>query len=159
MFDKLKSLPLTIFLTILIWMYAESQVSSSRAEAKLTVNGVPVALSGPPEVLKSVLDQYDVVFEPAEVSVQVEGAPDRIEILRTRAMGGGQTTGIRAYVELTPEDRTVGGGNAGKGAGVMLPRHPLRVVALAEFVVLQAPESVSVRLVAKPAATSVPAVP
>lgn len=144
MFDKLKSLLLTVFLTILIWMYAESQVSSSRGEATLTVKGVPVTLSGPPDVLKEVLNQSNVVLDPPDVSVQVAGAPDRIDALRQRALGGGAMTGIRAYVEFVPEDR-------GMGSGVMLSRS-LRVVAPEGIFVLQAPERITVRLTAKPPA-------
>jgi len=151
MLERLKSLPLTILLTILIWMYAESQVSSARSEATLLVKDVPVALSGPPELLQEVLAQCDVIFEPGSVSVQVAGAPDRIEALGQRALGGGSATGIRAYVEMTAENRPPTG-----GAGVVLSR-PLRVVPPAEFVVVQAPERVSIRLVAKRAGTgSVP---
>jgi len=74
MLDRLKSLPLTIILTVLIWMYAESQVNSVRSDASMTVAGVPVWVSGPPEVLA----KYDVALDPATVSVKVSGPPAQI---------------------------------------------------------------------------------
>jgi hypothetical protein len=135
MFDRLKSLPLTILLTILIWMYAESQVNSTRAEAKLTVKDIPVWVSGPPSVLAA----NDITVEPKTVEVTVVGTPDLIDTLNQRATTGGQSTGIHAFVDLTPDDKPA--------PGVVSYRSP-RIVTPAGLTLLQAPERVGFRMVA-----------
>ena len=101
MFDRLKSLPLTIVLTILIWMYAESQVTSQGVSVQVTVKNVPVWVSGPPDILA----RYDITVDPTSVDVKVSGLPQKIDPLRPHLEAGGTFAGIYAYLDITPEDR------------------------------------------------------
>ena len=98
MFDRLKSLPLTILLTILIWMYAESQVTSARNESRLEVDNVPIWISGPPELLSN----HQVVAEPKSVNIVIAGPKEQIDVMRRLPMG---QDGIYAYVDIEPTDR------------------------------------------------------
>ena len=129
MFDRLKSLPLTILLTMLIWMYAESQVNSTRAEAKVTLKDVPVWISGSPETLAQ-FAQYDVTLDPKTMEVTVVGTPDRIKALK-----GSE---IQAYVVLTSEEKPI--------AGTVSSRE-LRVVPPEGITISQAPGHVKFRVV------------
>jgi hypothetical protein len=100
MFDRLKTLPLTIVLTILIWMYAESQVNSKTIE-RLSVEGVPVLISGPPDVLS----RYEVTVDSGTVSVELSGPQDQIAAVRQRPPG---QSGIYAYLDITRDDQPAG---------------------------------------------------
>jgi len=137
MLDRLKSLPLTIILTILIWMYAESQVNSARSDISLTMSDIPVWVSGPP----SVLSQYDVMVESKSIVISVTGSPNLIEALRNRNPG---QSGIFAYLDITPEDR----------ASPNLKYRSIRVVTPVGITVLQKPELVGFRLALKTPATA-----
>ena len=98
-FERLKTLPLTIFLTILIWMYAEAQVNSvSRVTA--TVPNIPVWVSAPPEIL----NKYDVQIEPASVRLIVSGEAGTIDALRKRIEAGDQDLGIHAILDVNADD-------------------------------------------------------
>jgi hypothetical protein len=96
MLDRLKSLPLTIFLTLLIWMYAESQGNPGHGEI-LILDRVPVLISGPAEVLS----QYEVVLETPTVRVTLAGTKNQIESIRNRPPA---ENGVFAYLDLTPRD-------------------------------------------------------
>lgn len=138
MLERLKSLPLTIILTVLIWMYAESQVNSARSDASTTVAAIPVWVSGPPQVLA----HYDVTVDPQTVSVNVTGTAAQIEALHK---GGPEQTGIRVYLDITEEDRPTAG----------LVYRLVRYVPPQGITVTQSPELVGFRLTAKgPAATT-----
>ena len=87
MFNRLKSLPLTIMLTILIWMYAEAQFTSTR-------DGLLVSLN-----VDSPVSNYCVrVLDPADgqyhqtlpIRVSVEGPQNKVDTLlqSTRQLGG-----------------------------------------------------------------------
>jgi hypothetical protein len=134
MFDRLKSLPLTIILTVIIWMYAESQVTSARNSTGEVVSNIPVWVSGPPDVLA----RYDVVVDPGTISVTVAGAPGVIETLRKGNTG---LLAIHAYLDITGEDRS----------SPMLEFRSLRFVLPPGLSVLQAPGGVGFRLLAKTA--------
>ena len=98
MFERLKSLPLTIVLTILIWMYAESQVNSTQTVAQTTIRNIPVWVSGPPEMLA----RYDVKLYPATVDIVISGTPDQIVSLRDRTH---LPPGVYAYLDIAYDDR------------------------------------------------------
>ncbi len=104
MFERLKSLPLTIVLTILIWMYAESQVNSTRTEDRLTLPNVPVCINGPADELA----QFQVSVDPPSVSVAVSGTSDQIDVLRHQTPAEGVYPGVYAYVAITADDHPAG---------------------------------------------------
>jgi hypothetical protein len=131
MLERLKSLPLTIVLTLLIWMYAESQVGV-RSDSILTLPAISVWVSGPPQVLA----QYDVKVDPQTVSVSVTGTPAQIKALRRVSAG---QTGIHAYLDITEDDRPT---------AVYVYRQ-VRYVTPQGIAANQPPESVGFRLVPK----------
>lgn len=123
MLDRLKSLPLTIFLTLLIWMYAESQGNPGHNEI-LVLDRVPVLISGPPEVLS----RYEVVLETTNVRVTLTGTQNQIESIRSRPPG---QHGVFAYLDVTPQDLP----------NVNLTFRTLRFVTPADTVVEQPPKA------------------
>jgi hypothetical protein len=137
MLDRLKSLPLTIILTVLIWMYAESQVTMVRSDDSLTVASVPVWVSGPPEELA----QYNVTVEPQTIPVTVTGMPAHIEAMRASRL---EQTSIHVYLDITEEDRPT---------GVMVYRL-VRYVPPQGITVTQPSVPVGFRLTAKAAAAT-----
>jgi len=96
MLDRLKSLPLTILLTLLIWIYAESQ-SNPTHNASIVLNNVPVLISGPPEVLS----RYQIVLENRSVRVTLTGSQDEINLIRNRLPG---QSGVYAYLDISSLD-------------------------------------------------------
>jgi len=105
MLDRLKSLPLTIVLTILIWMYAESQVTSPQGTARLDVKGVPVLAAGAPDVLSPV----HVEVEPRTVDLIVSGPQEAIDRLHNRIVRSGvKSSGIFAYLDIDANDEPDG---------------------------------------------------
>lgn len=104
MVDRLKSLPLTIFLTVLIWMYAESQVHSVTQEST-EVAGVPVLVCAAP----AVINRYQVSVEPSQVAVTVSGPAPLIARIRGTSAN---EAGVQAQLDITAED--VGGPVAGQ---------------------------------------------
>jgi len=132
MLERLKSLPLTIVLTILIWMYAESQVNSSHAILHLSVD-VPVRVTGSPNMLA----RYDVTINPQVVALSLTGPPEQIDALRREA----PVQGVYAYLDLSPDDRP---------AGISIPRQ-LRIDLPAGVTLDQPGIIVSFRLETKPA--------
>ncbi len=83
MLDRLKSLPLTIILTILIWMYAESQFTA-------TQEGLPVTLSvaATSRYNVEVLDkQGDGKYHPSvPLHITIEGPKSQVERLYQEAI-------------------------------------------------------------------------
>jgi hypothetical protein len=137
--ERLKSLPLTIILTVVIWMYAESQVSV-RSDSILTLTAVPVWVSGPPQVLA----QFDVKVEPLTVSVNVSGTPAQIKALRKLTPG---QVGIHAYLDVSEDDRPT---------SVYVFRQ-VRYAPPPGITITQTPESVGFRLVPKTSPATSPA--
>jgi hypothetical protein len=90
----LKSLPLTIVLTVLIWLYAESQVPRPPPEATAQVGDVEVWVTGPP----AIINNYDVIAEPLLVTVTVSGTRSEVEAL--------QRDRVSAYLEIVRDDRS-----------------------------------------------------
>ena len=84
MLDRLKSLPLTIVLTILIWMYAESQFTATREnlQVSLTIAATP----------QYVVDMQDVegdkeYHKTVAVRITLQGARDKVEKIYQQQMG------------------------------------------------------------------------
>jgi hypothetical protein len=101
MLDRLKTLPLTIFLTILIWMYAEGQFSSTQ-QSDLTIDGVPIWVSGPPDILA----RYNVEVTPRIVTLRLSGPSNLVEETRKRINSDPATPRFFAFLDLTPQDRS-----------------------------------------------------
>lgn len=137
MLARLKSLPLTIILTVVIWMYAESQVTLVHGDNTLTVTDVPVWVSGPPEALA----QYNIAVEPQAISVSVTGTPSLIQKLRQSSAA---QSGIHVYLDITDEDRP----------SPLVAYRAVRYVAPTGVSVLQPPELVGYRLTPKVAAAT-----
>lgn len=78
MFGRLKSLPLTIVLTILIWMYAEAEFST-------TQEGVPVRIqfqsSDPAHFSVRAVDEDGNTFRTMDITLTLQGGKDQIERL------------------------------------------------------------------------------
>lgn len=129
MLDRLKSLPLTIFLTLLIWMYAESQGNPGHSEV-LTLESVPVLISAPPDVLS----QYEVVLETRYVRLTLTGTQNQIESIRNRPPS---ENGVYAYLDVLPRDRP----------SVDLTYRTLRFVTPPDTAVMELPSRAAFRLV------------
>ena len=141
MLDRLKSLPLTIFLTILIWMYAESQVNSRQDTTPLTVSEVPVWVSGPPDMLA----KYDVTLADKTVGLTVTGPTARVESMRRRVKSAGIAgSGINAYLDVAPDDRPTGS----------TTHRRVRPVLPDELTLVGTPEEVGFKLTERSSATS-----
>ncbi len=96
MLDRLKTLPLTILLTILIWMYAESQSNPMTRIETVTLEDVPVLVSGPPDTLA----RYQVVLESTRVQVTLTGPADKINPIREHP----NKSGVVAYLDVPTQD-------------------------------------------------------
>src|ERR1043166_5123927 len=74
--DRLKSLPLTIILTVLIWMYAEAQFTSVQPDVKLNVQ----VISPSPDVSLRVHDLTRDNYAPLmNLIVTLQGPRDQID--------------------------------------------------------------------------------
>jgi len=96
----LKSLPLTIVLTVLIWMYAESQFTATEEAAMgNAVVTLPVTLrvSGPPELLAHVRVEPRV----PTVQITVAGSAAKIGTIRS-ALAANKETGVLASLDVAP---------------------------------------------------------
>lgn len=85
MFERLKSLPLTIVLTILIWMYAEAQFTSTR-------DGVTVFLrvAAPPNsgnVAVRVLDADSKPESQMPLQITLQGTREQLEAIYDQSIG------------------------------------------------------------------------
>jgi hypothetical protein len=71
--DSLKSLPLTIILTVLIWMYAEAQFTATEDNVPITLHVAPMSS-----------DQSIRMLEPADglLHIRVEGPQAQVERFR-----------------------------------------------------------------------------
>ncbi|MCL2640625.1 MAG: hypothetical protein FWD53_07265 [Phycisphaerales bacterium] len=106
MLSRLKTFPLTIVLTILIWMYAEAQFASKHATITETeaLHDLPVWVSGPPEVV----ERYKIELHPPFLkSLTVSGSPAVIQSLRQRMASGTNSTAskVHAYLDITADDQ------------------------------------------------------
>jgi hypothetical protein len=103
MLQRLKSLPLTILLTILIWMYAEAQSSSvPHDEESEMVRGVPVSVPGDPALLA----RYQISVIPKMVDVTVSGSAASIKSFREKLHRSLESAEISASVEIKSSDPT-----------------------------------------------------
>jgi hypothetical protein len=93
MLDRLKSLPLTVALTLLIWLYAESQVPTNPEVATRVISGVEVWPAGP---LTEILNDYDLIITPQWVDVTLTGSSDVLDSLPRRS--------VTAYLDIEPRD-------------------------------------------------------
>jgi hypothetical protein len=75
MFSRLKSLPLTIVLTILIWMYAEAQFTSTRDNVRLSLKIVPQN----PDLTVRVFDTQGNPRALASIVVTMQGPKNEID--------------------------------------------------------------------------------
>lgn len=139
MFERLKSLPLTIVLTILIWMYAESQVHSSHAEARLDVSDIPVWITWQ----GSNDPGYAVTVYPPTVSITISGSPEQIDALRRE----NPIPGIHAYLDLAASDSPSG----------LTSTRSLRLELPPGISLASAPPPVQVTMIAKRATAALPA--
>jgi hypothetical protein len=96
MLERLKSLPLTVLLTLLIWMYAESQSNPTHNQS-IVLDRIPVLISGPPEVLS----RYQINLENKTVRATLTGPQDQINIIRERLPG---QSGVYAYLDVSSLD-------------------------------------------------------
>ena len=92
--DRLKSLPLTIGLTLLIWLYAESQVRPTQNASEMEIE-VPVWVAGPPDII----NDNDVIVDPRVVKVTIAGTQEALNKLDKRMVG--------AYLDVDWGDRDV----------------------------------------------------
>jgi hypothetical protein len=75
MFSRLKSLPLTIVLTILIWMYAEAQFTSTKDNVRLLIKITPPSA----DLTIRVLDPQGNPRSLASVVVTLQGPKDQLD--------------------------------------------------------------------------------
>jgi hypothetical protein len=120
MFERLKSLPLTVGLTLLIWLYAESQVRTAPEQEKVQIGNVPVWVAGPPDSI----NQFDVIVEPRFVTVEVTGPRQLLATLKT--------DDLAAYLIIGTEDL--------KATAAVPLQKALRVEARSEVKVVNLPE-------------------
>jgi|GEM_PF-3497452 len=169
MLSRLKTLPLTIVLTILIWMYAESQQSTldysttrddritntstqgCGAEHRLkraTINDLPVWVSGPPDAVA----RYQIELYPRVLkSLVVSGSPAAIQALlqRMAPRSGGESTvdptasQILAYLDITSDDRP----------SQNRVTRPLRYTLPEGLTLQQYPSDIDFRLIDRPSPT------
>jgi len=112
MLSRLKTLPLTIILTILIWMYAESQRHTAELAGTQnhnaghqpreqviaeTIHNLPIFVSGPPDVIA----HYQIELYPNVLqSLVISGSPTTLQTLRQRSIA----SQIHAYLDITEDD-------------------------------------------------------
>ena len=108
MWDRLKSLPLTIVLTILTWMYAEAQFTT-------TQEGITIALkvaSPSRDYAVRVLDAADGRYRTTvPLRITVQGAKGKVERLYQQSIG--QTAAEEEWGDLVyalKQGGVVGGG-------------------------------------------------
>jgi hypothetical protein len=77
MIERLKSLPLTIVLTILIWMYAEAQFASTQDNVRVTLKVV----SPTPEYVITAENPDGRYRNSVSITVSVQGAKNQIDRL------------------------------------------------------------------------------
>jgi hypothetical protein len=94
MLDRLKSLPLTIVLTVLIWMYAEAKFTSTQENVSLTIK--PVSPTG--EMVLSAFDPGEKRFQgTVNVVVTLEGPTNQIDRIYQESLGS-----VAAEEEFSP---------------------------------------------------------
>lgn len=112
MFSRLKTLPLTIALTILIWMYAEAEFTSSQ-------EGVPMKLqiqsTDPNQYSLRALDDAGVPLRTVELSLTLQGAKGQIERIVQQARAPHTADAIASQLTITRN-----GGLVAKGSMLYL---------------------------------------
>src|ERR1041384_2873302 len=84
MLGRLKTLPLTIILTVLIWMYAEAQFTSSREDVRISVR----ITSPSPDITLRVLDSHgNSVGAVATLAVTLQGPKSQIDRIFQESQG------------------------------------------------------------------------
>jgi hypothetical protein len=84
MVDRLKSLPLTMVLTVLIWMYAEAKFTATRENVSLTIK--PVSPTG--DMVLSAFDPGEKRFQgTVNVAVTLEGPTNQIDRIYQESVG------------------------------------------------------------------------
>src|SRR6478752_5781750 len=95
MLGKLKTLPLTILLTILIWMYAEAQFTASRDDVRISLKVTP-----PEGVAVRLLDSNGAPMgNVASILVTLQGAKSEIDRIFQQSQG--QTSSDDELASLT----------------------------------------------------------
>jgi hypothetical protein len=84
MLSRLKSLPLTIVLTILIWMYAEAQFTSTRDDVRISVKMVAPS----PDKTVRALDSRGDPQPFAAITVALQGPKDEIDRVYQESLNG-----------------------------------------------------------------------
>jgi hypothetical protein len=87
MLSRLKSLPLTIVLTILIWMYAEAQFTSIRENVRLDVK----IYAPNPEIALRVIDAQGNPRSFATLNVTLQGPKNQIDRIYQQTQSAGLT--------------------------------------------------------------------
>jgi hypothetical protein len=102
MWDRLKSLPLTIALTVLIWIYAEAQFTSVREDVRVNVR----VLSPAAEVAVRVFDSAENRYTPMlNVRVTLQGPKSELEKLYQESLATGPEDDVSGLTyQLTGAD-------------------------------------------------------
>jgi hypothetical protein len=150
--DRLKSLPLTIVLTVLIWMYAEAKFTTTQDNVRLTLK----TISPLGEVELRPADSPGDAFAPRmTVLVTVEGPKNQVDRLYQDSLGVQQEEDFSALAYVPPaDDLKAGGGRGVSRAQTVELLNGLRFFRQRGVTVVAAtPAEVECRL-AKPAATN-----
>ncbi len=87
MFDRLKSLPLTILLTVLIWMYAEAKFTATQENVRLTLK--PVSPNG--DLVLRALDPGESRYQATiNLLVTLQGPQNQVDRIYQESLGVAQ---------------------------------------------------------------------
>jgi len=104
MLERLKSLPLTIVLTILLWMYAEAQFTATREGVAVTVR---VAAPANQPFSMRLFDPVDGRFRTSvPLSITVKGPQNQVDKIYQQSLGAGprDTRFSELYFSPKPSD-------------------------------------------------------
>lgn len=110
MLDRLKLLPLTIVLTILIWMYAEAEFTATREGVDVLVQ---IQSPDPNEWLVRAIDPTDPSKTPRRtltVRLTIQGAKSRVEQIGQQSTGVASPDPSFAGLRLAPTTAELSGG-------------------------------------------------
>ena len=100
MLDRLKSLPLTIFLTILVWMYAEAQFATTQDNVRVSIK----VLSPSPDLTVSALDPIEGRYRNnLNVVISVQGAKSQVDRLYQMSLNAQQPDEELQNLSFTPD--------------------------------------------------------